>query len=277
MIPQVTAAALVSENKSLAFPASVDSIPTSAGQEDHVSMAPIAARKAAQIARNAAGVIAVELMAAARGHRLSRAAQDFAQAAGGPRRGARAFAALHRRPLLGRRNGRASGGGAGRRIRRRRNRARSLARQAVGAGPHLRAAEDADDAARELHLPGMSGCSLADTWMLSSGIVDVARPALAARFHIGEHGGPDHFRRMGGDFALAAARRPITTLPHRHRPARRDGDDRGAAGVAPQPFDRRLRALPERPCGGPEGQERSWSKLSSSCCDIADFVAERVR
>ena len=67
MIPQVTAAALTSENKSLAFPASVDSIPTSAGQEDHVSMAPIAARKAAQIARNAAGVVAVELIAAAQG------------------------------------------------------------------------------------------------------------------------------------------------------------------------------------------------------------------
>jgi histidine ammonia-lyase len=67
MIPQVTAAALVSENKSLAFPASVDSIPTSAGQEDHVSMAPIAARKAGQIARNVAGVIAVELIAAAQG------------------------------------------------------------------------------------------------------------------------------------------------------------------------------------------------------------------
>jgi histidine ammonia-lyase len=67
MIPQVTAAALVSENKSLAFPASVDSIPTSAGQEDHVSMAPIAARKACTIARNAAGVVAVELIAAAQG------------------------------------------------------------------------------------------------------------------------------------------------------------------------------------------------------------------
>ena len=67
MIPQVTAAALVSENKSLAFPASVDSLPTSAGQEDHVSMAPIAARKAATIARNAAGVIAIELIAAAQG------------------------------------------------------------------------------------------------------------------------------------------------------------------------------------------------------------------
>jgi histidine ammonia-lyase len=67
MIPQVTAAALVSENKCLAFPASVDSIPTSAGQEDHVSMAPIAARKACQIARNAAGVVAVELIAAAQG------------------------------------------------------------------------------------------------------------------------------------------------------------------------------------------------------------------
>ncbi|MEO7504470.1 MAG: histidine ammonia-lyase [Sphingomicrobium sp.] len=67
MIPQVTAAALVSENKSLAFPASVDSIPTSAGQEDHVSMAPIAARKAVTIANNAAGVIAIELIAAAQG------------------------------------------------------------------------------------------------------------------------------------------------------------------------------------------------------------------
>ena len=67
MIPQVAAAALVSENKSLAYPASVDSIPTSAGQEDHVSMAPIAARKAGQIARSAAGVVAVELIAAAQG------------------------------------------------------------------------------------------------------------------------------------------------------------------------------------------------------------------
>lgn len=67
MIPQVTAAALVSENKTLAFPASVDSIPTSAGQEDHVSMAPIAARKAGQVVRNTAGVIAVELIAAAQG------------------------------------------------------------------------------------------------------------------------------------------------------------------------------------------------------------------
>ena len=67
MINQVAAAALVSENKSLAYPASVDSIPTSAGQEDHVSMAPIAARKASDIARNAAGVIAIELIAAAQG------------------------------------------------------------------------------------------------------------------------------------------------------------------------------------------------------------------
>lgn len=67
MIPQVTQAALVAENRSLAFPASVDSVPTSAGQEDHVSMAPIAARKAGQIARNTAGIIAVELIAAAQG------------------------------------------------------------------------------------------------------------------------------------------------------------------------------------------------------------------
>ena len=67
MIPQVTQAALVAENRSLAFPASVDSVPTSAGQEDHVSMAPISARKAAQIARNVAGIVGVELIAAAQG------------------------------------------------------------------------------------------------------------------------------------------------------------------------------------------------------------------
>jgi histidine ammonia-lyase len=67
MIAQVTAAALVSENKTLAFPASVDSIPTSANQEDHVSMATTAARKARTIAGNAAGVIGVELLAAAQG------------------------------------------------------------------------------------------------------------------------------------------------------------------------------------------------------------------
>ncbi|HEY1606853.1 MAG TPA: histidine ammonia-lyase [Allosphingosinicella sp.] len=67
MIAQVAAAALVSENKSLAFPASVDSIPTSAGQEDHVSMATHAATKARRIAGNAAGVIGIELLAAAQG------------------------------------------------------------------------------------------------------------------------------------------------------------------------------------------------------------------
>lgn len=67
MIAQVTAAALVSENKTLAHPASVDSLPTSANQEDHVSMATFAARKAGDVAKNAANVIAIELMAAAQG------------------------------------------------------------------------------------------------------------------------------------------------------------------------------------------------------------------
>jgi histidine ammonia-lyase len=67
MIAQVTAAALVSENKSLAWPASVDTIPTSAGQEDHVSMATHAATKARRVVGNAAGVVGVELIAAAQG------------------------------------------------------------------------------------------------------------------------------------------------------------------------------------------------------------------
>jgi histidine ammonia-lyase len=67
MIAQVTAAALVSENKSLAWPASVDSVPTSGNQEDHVSMATHAGTKARRIAGNAAGVIGVELLAACQG------------------------------------------------------------------------------------------------------------------------------------------------------------------------------------------------------------------
>lgn len=67
MIPQVTAAALVSENKQRATPASVDSIPTSANQEDHVSMAAHGARRLLPMIENAAGIIGIELLAAAQG------------------------------------------------------------------------------------------------------------------------------------------------------------------------------------------------------------------
>jgi histidine ammonia-lyase len=67
MVPQVTAAALVAENKTLAAPASIDSIPTSAGQEDHVSMATHGARRLLEMAANAASVVAIELLAAAQG------------------------------------------------------------------------------------------------------------------------------------------------------------------------------------------------------------------
>jgi histidine ammonia-lyase len=67
MIPQVTAAALVSENKQRAYPASVDSIPTSANQEDHVSMAAHGARRLLPMSANAASVIGIELLAAVQG------------------------------------------------------------------------------------------------------------------------------------------------------------------------------------------------------------------
>ena len=67
MIPQVTAAALVAENKNRAMPASVDSIPTSANQEDHVSMSAHAARRLTSMAENAIAVVAIELLAAAQG------------------------------------------------------------------------------------------------------------------------------------------------------------------------------------------------------------------
>jgi len=67
MIAQVTSAALASENKTLAHPASVDSLPTSANQEDHVSMATFAGRRLADMAENTRGILAVELLAAAQG------------------------------------------------------------------------------------------------------------------------------------------------------------------------------------------------------------------
>jgi histidine ammonia-lyase len=67
MIPQVTAAALVSENKQRAYPASVDSIPTSANQEDHVSMAAHGARRLIGMAANVDHVLAIELLAGAQG------------------------------------------------------------------------------------------------------------------------------------------------------------------------------------------------------------------
>ncbi len=64
MIAHVTAAALASENKTLAHPASVDTIPTSANQEDHVSMATFAGRKLTDISENSAAVIGIEIMGA---------------------------------------------------------------------------------------------------------------------------------------------------------------------------------------------------------------------
>src|SRR6185436_11843504 len=67
MIPQCTAAALMSENKQLSHPASVDSVPTSANQEDHVSMATHGARRLSLMNGNLARIIAIELLAAAEG------------------------------------------------------------------------------------------------------------------------------------------------------------------------------------------------------------------
>jgi histidine ammonia-lyase len=76
----VTAAALVSENKTLAAPASVDSIPTSANQEDHVSMATHAARRLSRMVDNAAAVVGIELLCAAQGidfHRPARSSRSI--------------------------------------------------------------------------------------------------------------------------------------------------------------------------------------------------------
>src|SRR4051812_14942099 len=67
MIAQVTSASLVSENKVLCHPASVDSIPSSAGKEDHVSMGSVSAKKLREVVKNVRNCIAIELMTAAAG------------------------------------------------------------------------------------------------------------------------------------------------------------------------------------------------------------------
>ncbi len=84
MLVQYTAASLVSENKVLAHPASVDSIPSSAGQEDHVSMGTVAARNARDIVANTARVIACELLAAAQAVDLRAGAAGFGEPGGDP-------------------------------------------------------------------------------------------------------------------------------------------------------------------------------------------------
>ncbi len=75
MIPQYTSAALVTENKTLCFPASADSVPTSLGQEDHVSMGSISGRKFNQVLDNLVNIFAIELMYAAQGLEFRRPAQ----------------------------------------------------------------------------------------------------------------------------------------------------------------------------------------------------------
>jgi histidine ammonia-lyase len=81
MVAQISAAALASENKSLAHPASVDSIPTAANQEDHVSMATFAARRLAEIVDNVRGIVAIELIAAAQALEFARPRETSPQLA----------------------------------------------------------------------------------------------------------------------------------------------------------------------------------------------------
>jgi len=96
MIAQVTAAALVSENKTIATPCSVDSIPTSANQEDHVSMATHAARRLSWMIDNAACVLGIEMLAAAQGidfHRPAKSSAPLEEVHAGIRRDVAFYAA----------------------------------------------------------------------------------------------------------------------------------------------------------------------------------------
>ena len=98
MLVQYTAAALASENKALAHPASADTIPTSANWEDHVSNGPIAARQARRVLRNVETILAIELLAAAQGVDFRREAMPGAQLGAGT---AKAYALIRQRvPFL---------------------------------------------------------------------------------------------------------------------------------------------------------------------------------
>ena len=99
MIPQYVAASLVSENKVLAHPASVDSIPTSAGQEDHVSMGNAAGLKAWQVLANAEWALAIELLAGAQGVEFLAPLEPGRGAAAAARVRPLAVAAADRRPV----------------------------------------------------------------------------------------------------------------------------------------------------------------------------------
>ena len=117
MIAQVTAAALASENKALAHPSSVDSLPTSANQEDHVSMATNAARRLLPMAGNTAAIAAVELLAAAQGVDMRRPLRTSPSLARAARAGARSRAVLGPRPRVRSGPGRDARPRGGRRLR----------------------------------------------------------------------------------------------------------------------------------------------------------------
>ena len=99
MMAQVTAAALTSENKTLAHPASVDSIPTSANQEDHVSMATFAARRLLTMLDNTANIVAIELLAAAQGVDFHHPQNKFSGNRVSYRNPAQSFAGLYGRSV----------------------------------------------------------------------------------------------------------------------------------------------------------------------------------
>ena len=104
MMAQVTAAALLAENRMMSHPASVDSVPTSANQEDHVSMATHGARRTLIMTGNLHNIIAIEFLFRLPRHRLPQTAEDVAFAATSPRRTPRARALRHDRPVVSRRH-----------------------------------------------------------------------------------------------------------------------------------------------------------------------------
>ena len=194
MIAQVTAAALVSENKSLAWPASVDTVPTSGNQEDHVSMATHAGTKARRIAGNAAGVVGIELLAAAQGVRFPRAAEELAGARGGAVRNPPQCAALCAPTAI------SPTICAGRRTRCWRGACRARSRRSCSEGESPVIPAKAGTPGREVtadlsEVPAFAG---------TTGLIDLAQIVRPDR---ARERGLRHRRRRGGDQPDAAAAR----------------------------------------------------------------------
>ena len=276
MIPQVTAAALVSENKQRAYPASVDSIPTSANQEDHVSMAAHGARRLAPMARNAArwsrSRRSPRRRAAISTRRCCRARRSRPCARAMRARGA----ASRRRPLFSRRHRRRGAAGAVRRPRRGggrryclRSRSGAMTSTRLAARRAPRGAADRQHPARRASTSSDSSRASSVAWLARTRRRLAYRRALRLRARSARPSCARRFRaRSSTSTAIPAAPRSIPGRRRRNSARRRPSTASRFIARARRPTRRRspsaaralFRALS---CGAPR-RDRAPARRASA-------------